>query len=224
MTSSNERAYARLLRWYPRWWRDIHGHVVLTTLLDVDEARGRTGPTSDEAWALRWDGLQHRWRGPARASSRPGSSATAVRRSWVRTTTLLGVASVLTIAIGGWVASRDSVTGSGSGRTLDALLQHASEYERAILMDGVVTPAEYARALIDWRDCVSSAGAQPSEIYPIADNQLTFDYEITAATDEARVGLEVTAETCLPEYFDAVGAWWVEQDPRPVPSLPLASE
>lgn len=86
-----------------------------------------------------------------------------------------------------------------------------------------MTTAEYEQALLDWRDCVTAAGAQPSEIYAIGDNELTFDYEITAASDDARVQLEVEAEACLPEYFNAVGIWWVEQDPRPTPHIALTS-
>lgn len=225
MKPPNQRKYERLLRWYPRWWRDLHGSVVLTTLLDVDDARGGAGPTPSEAWMLRLDGLRHRGRRPVSTRASGKASAT-VRRPWVRTIAVVGAASLLRVAASGWVLVRtqeEPPAGPGNGRTLDVLLQDASEYERAILSDGVVSSAEYGQALLDWRDCVTTAGAQPSEIYATGDNQLTFDYEITAPTDEARVGLEVAAETCLPAYFDSVAAWWVEQDPQPLPHIPLTS-
>lgn len=223
MKSPNERKYERLLRWYPRWWRDLHGSVVLTTLLDVDDARGQTGPRPSEVWMLRLDGLRHRWRRPTSGRTGGNTSATKGGRRWTRTTAVIGAASLLTLAVGGWAvvrAQEERLAEPDGGRTLDALLQDASEFERAILVDGVVTAAEYERALLEWRNCVAAAGAQPGDIYPIGDNQLTFDYEITAATDEARGELEVAAETCLPDYFDAVGTWWVEQDPRPLPHIP----
>ncbi|MEV4688226.1 hypothetical protein [Microbacterium sp. LWH3-1.2] len=225
MKPPNQRKYERLLRWYPRWWRDLHGSFVLTTLLDVDDARGGAGPTPGEAWMLRLDGLRHHWRRPVSAHP-SGKESAAARRRWARTTAVIGAASLLTVAAGGWVvvrAQEERLAGPGSGRTLDVLLQDASEYQRAILSDGVVSTTEYEQALLDWRDCVTTAGAQPSAIYAIRDNQRTFDYEITAPTDEARVGLEVTAESCLPEYFESVGAWWVEQDPQPLPHIPLTS-
>lgn len=225
MTSPNESIYQRLLRWYPRWWRDSHGPVVLATLLDLDDARGRTGPTPSEAWALRLDGIRHRLlRRPAASRTEGQTSATTARRTWTRATAVVGAAAVMTLAVGGWAAVRAQEGRLGdTGRTLDVLLRDASDYEREILSDGVVTTAEYEQALLDWRDCVTAAGAQPSEIYAIGDNELTFDYEITAASDDARVQLEVEAEACLPEYFNAVGIWWVEQDPRPTPHIALTS-
>lgn len=227
MTSPSERKYERLLRWYPRWWRDLHGRFVLTTLLEVDDARGKAGPTPTEAWSLRVDGLRNRWRGPAAGRKGRDEHMITDRPAWIRRASAISAASLLTLAVGGWVLGRSQdglAAGAAGERTLNALLQEASTYEREILGDGVVTAAEYEQALLDWRDCVRAAGAEPSEIYAIGDNQLTFDYDITAATNEARIELEAEAETCLPEYFDEVASWWVEQDTQPSPTAPLASQ
>lgn len=226
MKSSSERQYERLLRWYPRWWRDTHGRVVLATLLDVDDARGRTGPTPKEAWGLRLDGLRNRWRSIVSGHEDRDGHPTAARRPWVGATAALGAASLLTLAIGGWAVANTpdgQLTEARGDRTLDALLQDASDYEREILVDGVVTFAEYEQALLDWRGCVAAAGAEPGEIYPIGENELTFDYEFTAANDAARVELEDSAETCLPDYFNNVAAWWVEQQPQIARHAPLAA-
>ncbi|WP_457101454.1 hypothetical protein [Microbacterium sp. P5_E9] len=63
MTDANaKRRYQRILRWYPKEWRAQHEQVMLGTLLDMDDARGRRGPTFGEAWSLRLDGLRRRLR------------------------------------------------------------------------------------------------------------------------------------------------------------------
>ena len=49
-----------LLRWYPRSWRQRHGDVMLATLLDDAEARGRETPTRADAWSIRAHGLAER--------------------------------------------------------------------------------------------------------------------------------------------------------------------
>lgn len=52
MTSSR-RPYERLLRWYPRDWRETHGEVFLALLQDDDDAAGRTRPSRADAWSAR---------------------------------------------------------------------------------------------------------------------------------------------------------------------------
>jgi len=46
MTGVDERSFERLLRWYPRGWRRRHGAVLVATLLEEAEARGRRTPTA----------------------------------------------------------------------------------------------------------------------------------------------------------------------------------
>lgn len=58
---SLETQYRALLRWYPRAWRAANEEVVLGTLLDTAEARGRARPTRSEAWSLRMNGLGERF-------------------------------------------------------------------------------------------------------------------------------------------------------------------
>lgn len=59
MNTAEER-FRRLLRWYPRSWRDAHGEVVLATMLDAADADGRTAPTSAERRAAFVEGLGNR--------------------------------------------------------------------------------------------------------------------------------------------------------------------
>ncbi len=48
MTGTSERRFQRLLRWYPRSWRDRNGEILLSTLRDMAEQDGRTAPTAGE--------------------------------------------------------------------------------------------------------------------------------------------------------------------------------
>ena len=52
--------YERLLRWYPRVWRQAHGEVLLALLRDADDDAGRTHPTRSDAWAVRIHGTAER--------------------------------------------------------------------------------------------------------------------------------------------------------------------
>lgn len=94
---------------------------------------------------------------------------------------------------------------------LTQLLDDSSEFQRDILTDGDVTAAEYERALLAHSDCVADAGAVPGEIYEIGNGELTFDYEVFAANDDARIEIETRAEKCRPEYFEQVGLLWAYQ-------------
>jgi hypothetical protein len=95
---------------------------------------------------------------------------------------------------------------------LGVLLENSTEFERSIIRDGVVTMAEYERALIAQRDCVSLAGATPGEIYEKGNNELTFDYDIVGPSRDATERIERNAEACLTEYFDDVGRVWSFQE------------
>lgn len=57
----NEKQYRRLLRWYPRGWRALHGEVMLGMMLDHADAdadaRGRTSPSVGERFAALQNGV-----------------------------------------------------------------------------------------------------------------------------------------------------------------------
>jgi hypothetical protein len=65
MSADRRRRYARLLRWYPRSWREEHGTIVLDSLEKHASDRGMARPSVPEAWSLRANGLgaraTHRW-------------------------------------------------------------------------------------------------------------------------------------------------------------------
>ncbi|NLA10036.1 MAG: hypothetical protein GX871_07530, partial [Microbacteriaceae bacterium] len=54
---TRERAYGRLLRWYPRAWRAEHGPALLGTMLDAAEAEGREHPSGAERRSAAMHGL-----------------------------------------------------------------------------------------------------------------------------------------------------------------------
>ncbi|HEX4402514.1 MAG TPA: hypothetical protein VHZ98_14425 [Galbitalea sp.] len=58
--SNLEEEYRRLLRWYPRAWRDQNEEVVLGTLLDSALARGLTALTVEDSRTIRLAGLRQR--------------------------------------------------------------------------------------------------------------------------------------------------------------------
>lgn len=86
----------------------------------------------------------------------------------------------------------------------------ASAYQQEVLADLIVDETEYRQAAEDWHSCVSSSGADPSDV--TTDGiQLAFDYTIEAATGSAVASIQTVADACLPEYFDAIGRVWVSQ-------------
>lgn len=52
--------YARLLRWYPKGWRQTHGRLMLDTLDEHAHDRGIARPGLAEAWSIRAHGLGER--------------------------------------------------------------------------------------------------------------------------------------------------------------------
>lgn len=53
-------SYSKLLRWYPKAWREENGDVFLGMLEDDAAARGATKPGFSEAWSIRVHGLAER--------------------------------------------------------------------------------------------------------------------------------------------------------------------
>ncbi|MGN8552199.1 UNVERIFIED_CONTAM: hypothetical protein OHV15_06420 [Microbacterium sp. SLM126] len=94
---------------------------------------------------------------------------------------------------------------------IEEILASTTEFQADLLKDGTVSPSEYERGLLAQRECVIAAGATPTELYATGNEELTFDYEITAA-DEAQLALvEEAAGLCLEEYFVDVGRVWAHQ-------------
>ncbi|MEX8033196.1 hypothetical protein AB6V29_09220 [Microbacterium sp. 20-116] len=93
-----------------------------------------------------------------------------------------------------------------------ALAESASAFQAEILQDGVVDPAEYERAVLAKRQCVTDTGATVSDVYPVAARQLTFDWEVEAETEEEVVAINNEAAACDEEFLSAVGVVWAEQN------------
>ncbi len=56
----DDRAFSRLLRWYPRTWRDEHGQALMGMLLDDADHAGRQRPTAADTRAAIVHGLATR--------------------------------------------------------------------------------------------------------------------------------------------------------------------
>ena len=52
---TDEPRYRKLLRWYPKPWRERNGDALLGVMLDEAERCGRTGPS----WGERWSAFAH---------------------------------------------------------------------------------------------------------------------------------------------------------------------
>lgn len=57
MTTGRDDRFVRLLRWYPKAWREAHGTVFLDTLRDQSEHEGRNRPSRSESFAAMVNGL-----------------------------------------------------------------------------------------------------------------------------------------------------------------------
>lgn len=60
MNPAIERRYRRVLRWYPRSWRERHGDVMISTLFEVAAAEGRREPRRRDLANLAIAGLAAR--------------------------------------------------------------------------------------------------------------------------------------------------------------------
>ncbi len=104
-----------------------------------------------------------------------------------------------------------SVTPSSPSIDVKQLAASTSQFQKEILTDGVVTPAEYESALLAHRQCVTEAGADAGQLYEIGNNELTFDYEVVADSDEAVNEINTLADECMNLYRRDVGAVWAQQ-------------
>lgn len=94
---------------------------------------------------------------------------------------------------------------------VDAIAAETSDFQRGILEDGVVLPEEYERAVLAQRECVTAAGASAGEIESRGNNELSFDWEIEAPSQEELDSITSEADSCVEEYVDAVGSVWAYQ-------------
>jgi hypothetical protein len=60
MSNDRRRRYSRLLRWYPRSWREENSRIVLDSLEQHASDQGIVRPSIPEAWSLRAHGLGER--------------------------------------------------------------------------------------------------------------------------------------------------------------------
>ena len=136
----------------------------------------------------------------------PAERGNAVRGTAVRYLSLLA-ASVTLLALSGCsVSPLNALTDDQRGELRD----DASMYQQLVLSDLYVDETEYRQSVDDWHDCVTSAGADASEIGQRG-NQLSFDYSIEAPTDAMLATTQTAADACLPEFYDAIGRVWVSQ-------------
>ena len=61
--------WERLLRWYPREWRERNAAAMAGALLDEAEASGRTSPTASDRFHLVLAGMRERVLAPSRSSA-----------------------------------------------------------------------------------------------------------------------------------------------------------
>lgn len=60
MTAPQTSKFERLLRWYPRAWREENGEFLLAVLEEDARERGKTKPTVADAWSMRAHGIAAR--------------------------------------------------------------------------------------------------------------------------------------------------------------------
>lgn len=60
MTTQLEAKFERLLRWYPRAWREENGEFLLAVLVEDARERGKTKPSPADAWSICAHGLAAR--------------------------------------------------------------------------------------------------------------------------------------------------------------------
>ena len=111
---SSDVAYRRLLRAYPRCWREANGEALLGVMLDVADAEGRHRPTAREGMAV----VRHALRTWVDAGAdRLRRSGTAASLTSIGAGALvLGTAlSVVSFGFGEWFGGVDLLYGDDFG-------------------------------------------------------------------------------------------------------------
>ncbi|MEV7631009.1 hypothetical protein AB0N64_01220 [Microbacterium sp. NPDC089318] len=120
--SALENRYRRLLRWYPRPWREQNGEMLIGTALDVAEAEGRTRPSGGEIGAMVLHGIAER------ATVRVALTAASLALLCAATAQLIGIVAVETVGGlgGGWIPlALGAMSGVLLTAALLAVLRHA---------------------------------------------------------------------------------------------------
>lgn len=202
MTNSRRR-YERILRWYPHRWRAQHEQVMLGTLLDMDDARGRSGPTVGEAWSIRLDGLRRRL-----------GIAEGERISRRRKLTFAATAAVMVgcVTVGGLTAAAlPSLTLSGAERNeMFAACMNAKGWDAQVEGDGVVSssPADQnEQFLADGQSC--STSTNPVAATALTSKQLQTQYAdlLEAQKCITELGYETPAAPDEPTFIASRGTW-----------------
>src|SRR5690606_15600149 len=96
---TREERFHRLLRWYPRAWRDRNGDVLLATMLDDAERAGRPGPTPGERLSALGHGLGTRLDGRVALGAALAALAAAAASGAI----MIWAISPLAVLGAGWV-------------------------------------------------------------------------------------------------------------------------
>lgn len=181
MTSGRDDRYVRLLRWYPKAWRDAHGTVFVDTLREQSEHEGRTRPSRSESFAAMVNGLGTRM--DAQLASRlalAGIALTAASKSVILQ--LQGLAGFP------W----DALIAVDFGATAVLVLTGVAALARA---HGLVTPARAICVLaLAWPACILAAFAQ---------------YAPMLGFNAAEAGVEVTGPGVYTVGFAGPATAWV---------------
>lgn len=198
-----QRRYERILRWYPRRWREQHQQVMLGTLLDADDARGRSGPTLGEAWSLRWDGLQHRFA--------PAGGERVGRR---RTITFAAIAAVIVgcVSVGGLTAAAlPALTLSAEERNeMFAACMNAKGWDARVEDDGVVSssPADQnEQFLADGQSCATFANPLAATAPTPQQLQVQYANLLEAQKCITELGYETPAAPDETTFLATLGTW-----------------
>lgn len=120
----------RLLRWYPRAWRERHGAVLLGTLEEHAEVRGRPVLTRADAWSVRVHGVAERLSPGAGAGLAlvgaavlllgivggiAGAGGAGVVLAWLAAVAVAGVGpALLSLSAAAWLRDRGVTTAPGT--------------------------------------------------------------------------------------------------------------
>lgn len=203
MTTARRR-YERILRWYPRSWRAQHAQVMLGTLLDMDDARGRGGPTFSEAWSLRLDGLRHRL---------VPAGGERVRRR--RTLTFAAIAAVIVgcVSVGGLTAAAlPSLTLSAEDRDeLFAACLTAKGWDARVDRDGGVVseyrPEQDEQYQADANTCATSPNLMTAAVPTPAQLQTQYANLLEAQKCIAELGYQTPPPPDEATFVASRGTW-----------------
>lgn len=102
-------------------------------------------------------------------------------------------------------AGDESQSSDGRESLAIALMEHASDYEREIIEDAVVTFDEYEKSTLDMVACIEGRGVDVFDLrYVEASRQYVFSYGRTDRDAPEAAGLDAIYEDCFEDYQDQV--------------------